>query len=314
MQSRRVQQYRMQLKSDRFASADGPQIHVRQWMPSVQIRAAVLIAHGAAEHAGRYERFSRALAADGFAVYAPDHRGHGQTAGSLEKAGNAGPDGFNGMIRDLKQLGELIRERYQVPLFLFGHSMGAALAQRFIQLHGDLLSGVVLSGSPGIRPNLDAAAAFTALAARGDQADGSSEIFRQSFAAYNKDFGRSETGYEWLTRDAIEVQKYVEDPWCGFPFTNRLVAEMSRCALEAAQEENIRRIPCALPIFLVSGGDDRVGGNGDYVDKLAGLYRKAGIADVQLKLYPEARHELLNETNRDEVQRDVLAWLEKSLR
>ncbi len=307
----------MQSFTFRFASHDGPNffvhhIVVRQWLPDAKdIRAAILIAHGAAEHSARYERVASVLTEQGYAVYAPDHRGHGKTAATIEKAGNAGVDGFNGMLRDLKQLAEIVRDKHSnTPLLLLGHSMGAALAQRLIQLHGELFSGVILSGSPGIRPNLEQAAAYTAQLAQGEQADQVSELFKQSFASFNEGFGEIKTGYEWLSRDAAEVKKYVDDPWCGFPFTNRLVAEMSQCALEAAQSANVARIPKSLPILLLSGTHDRVGGNGDYVNKLVALYRDAGIADVQVKLYPEGRHEMLNETNRDEVHRDLLAWLQ----
>jgi alpha-beta hydrolase superfamily lysophospholipase len=233
------------------------------------LRGAILIAHGAAEHSERYERLAKILTAEGYAVYAEDHRGHGHTAGSLDKAGNAGPDGFNGMIRDLKHLAELIKDKHPaLPLCLFGHSMGAALSQRYIQLHGETLSAVILSGSPGIRPNLEQAAAYTAQLAHGDKAEQFSELFKQTFAAFNEGLGEVKSGYEWLSRDAAEVQKYVDDPWCGFPFTNRLVAEMSECAVEAAQLQNIGRIPKSLPVLLFAGTHDRVGGNGAFIEKL----------------------------------------------
>ena len=303
----------MQSNTFRFTAVDGPQVFVRAWLPDqVKPRAVVLISHGAAEHSARYERVADVLTAEGYAVYAEDHRGHGQTAGLLDKAGNAGLDGFNGIVRDLKQLASLVRLKHEAaPLFLLGHSMGAALSQRFMQLHGELLSGAILSGSPGIRPNLEQAAAYTAQLAQGDAADKVSELFKQSFASFNEGLGPVKSGYEWLSRDDAEVQKYVDDPWCGFPFTNRLVAEMSQCALEAAQPQNIAQIPKSLPILLFSGTHDRVGGNGDFIDKLAALYRDARITDVQVILYPEGRHEMFNETNREQVHRDVLGWLNK---
>jgi alpha-beta hydrolase superfamily lysophospholipase len=302
----------MQEKEFRFVSVDGPNIFVRQWLPDgAGVKATVLIAHGAAEHSGRYKRAAAMLTTHGFAVLAPDHRGHGQTAGSLANAGDAGLDGFNGMIRDLSQLADIVRENQpQAGIFLLGHSMGAALAQRFIQLHGGRLRGAILSGSPGLRPNVEQAAAGTAkiAAAAPEQV---STLFQQAFASYNQGFEPIVTGFEWLSRDAAEVKKYADDPWCGFPFSNRLVAQMSHCAWEAASIEHVANIPKSLPILLFSGTHDRVGGNGEFVKQLAELYRQAGIADVQAILYPEGRHEMLNEVNRDEVQRDLLSWLQR---
>ena len=297
----------------RLTSVDGPQIFVRAWLPDrTPPRAVILIVHGAAEHSVRYERVASVLTAQGYAVYAPDHRGHAQTAGDLSRAGNAGSDGFNGIIRDLKQLAELIRQKHSAaPLFMLGQSMGAVLSQRFIQLHGEMVSGVVLAGSPGIRPNLEQAAAHTAQLAQGDQAEQVSAAFKQSFALFNEGLGPIKNGYEWLSRDEVEVQKYVDDPWCGFPFNNRLVAEMAQCALESAQPENIARIPKSLPIVFFAGSHDRVSRNGENIDKLVVLYRNAGIADVHVNLYPEGRHEMFNETNREQVHRDLIAWLEK---
>jgi len=301
----------MKTESFQFQSGDGQRVFVRQWMPNEdEPRAAMLIAHGAAEHGGRYVRVASVLTAHGYAVYAPDHRGHGHTAGSLGRAGNAGPDGFNGIVSDLKQLADSIRNKHPgVPLVLMGHSMGAALSQRFIELHGDMLSAAILSGSPGLRPNLEQTAVFTAQLAVGDEAEKHSEAFQKSFAAYNQGFDDGKSGYEWLSRDSSEVQKYVDDPWCGFPFTNRLVAEMSQCALESAQPKDIARIPKSLPILFFSGTHDRVGGNGEFVNALANAYREAGIQKVDVILYPEGRHEMLNEINREDVERDLAAWL-----
>jgi alpha-beta hydrolase superfamily lysophospholipase len=247
-------------------------------------------------------------------VYAPDHRGHGKTAGSLDKSGNAGPDGFNGILRDLHTLAVLIRAKHEAaPLFLLGHSMGATLSQRLIQLHSRLFSGVILSGSPGVRPNPEQAAAYTAQLAQGANAEQTSEFFKKIFASFNDGLGQITNGYEWLSRDADEVQKYVDDPWCGFAFNNRLVAEMSQCALELSQTENVAAIDKSLPILLFAGTQDRAGGNGEFVNNLAALYRGANIADVQVILYPDGRHEMLNETNRDQVHSDLIAWLKKHI-
>ncbi len=297
-----------------LSSPDGPKIYVRRWAPSGRKpKASILIAHGAAEHGQRYGRLAKALTARAYMVYVPDLRGHGQTAGSLDNAGKAGVDGFNGMIRDLQQLSNVaISENAAAPVVLFGHSMGAALAQRFIQLPAKL-RGVILSGSPGLQPGLEQAAVLTAEAAQGKAADQISTLFQHSFARFNQEFGPSKTGFEWLSRDPHEVEKYAVDPWCGFPLSNRLVAEMAQVSLEAAKRENIARIPKDLPMLLFSGKDDPVGGKGEFVEKLAQQYRDAGVRDITLNLYPGGRHEMLNETNRNQVQTDVIAWLEKQL-
>jgi alpha-beta hydrolase superfamily lysophospholipase len=263
-----------------------------------------------AEHAARYARFAGELAANGFAVYAPDHRGHGRTAGAEENLGWAGRDGWNGMLRDLDRLTALVRERHsQTPLMLFGHSMGSVLAQRFAQLHGDRLAGLILSGSFGAAPNIGAgiAAASVLRLLRGDRA--ASPLQRTMFAGFNKGFAPQTTGFEWLSRDAAEVRAYAGDPRCGFTFSNRLLVDMLRGYAQTWKPAHERRIPVALPVLLFSGARDPVGGNTRGVTALAERYRALGLRDVQVTFYPDGRHEMLNETNRDEVVRDVVAWL-----
>ncbi|MBV8368883.1 MAG: lysophospholipase [Candidatus Eremiobacteraeota bacterium] len=289
---------------------DGVQVVVDRVLPAETPKAAVIVVHGMAEHAERYARFATELAAHGFAVYAPDHRGHGRTAGGSELLGWAGDDGWNGVVRDLERLLSIVRERHpEVPLFLFGHSMGSMLAQRVAQLRGAELSGLILSGTTGSAPNLRAgiAAAATVRALRGDRAP--SPLQRVMFADFNKPFERR-TGFEWLSRDATEVQKYADDPRCGFTFSNRFMLDMLRGYAQTWKRANERRIPAGLPVLMFSGARDPVGGGGKNVMALAKRYRALGLRDVQVVLYPDARHETLNEINRAEVVRDVIAWLE----
>jgi alpha-beta hydrolase superfamily lysophospholipase len=296
-----------------LSTADGPKIFVRRWAPSGRKpKASIIIAHGAAEHGQRYERVAKALTARAYVVYAPDHRGHGKTAEVLDKAGKAGLDGAHGMIRDLQQLAKVaLSETARAPVFLLGHSTGALLAERFIQLHGALLRGVVLSGSQGLQPDLDRTATIAAGAAKGSDADQLSTLFQQSLAGLNQGFEPAKTGFEWLSRDPLEVLKYRDDPWCGFPLSNRLVAELARMSVETSRPENLALTPKTLPILLLAGQDDPLGGKGVYVEKLAQAYRAAGMRDITLTLYPAGRHEMFNETNRHQVQADLLAWLEK---
>jgi len=290
---------------------DGVEIAGERRLPDGAPKAVVVVAHGMAEHAARYGRFAAALAAVGYAVYAPDHRGHGRTAGGDENLGWAGPDGWNTMLRDLDRLTVLARERHPgAPLILFGHSMGSVLAQRFAQLHGDRLAGLILSGTFGGAPNIGAgiAAASAARLLRGDRAP--SPLQRTMFAGFNKAFAPGRTGFEWLSRDDAEVQKYADDPRCGFTFSNRLLLDMLRGYAETWKPANERRIPRTLPVLFFSGAVDPVGGNTRAVTALAERYRALGLRDIEVKFYPDARHETLNETNRDEVVRDVVAWLD----
>lgn len=215
------------------------------------------------------------------------------------------------MLRDLDRLTALVRERHpNVPLVLFGHSMGSVLAQRFAQLHGERLAGLILSGTFGGAPNIRAGIAAAGMLRWLRGARPPSALQRTMFAGFNKEFAPGRTGFEWLSRDDAEVRKYADDPRCGFTFSNGLLLDMLRGYAQTWLPENERRVPVALPVLLFSGERDPVGANTRSVKALAERYRALGLRDVQVVFYPDARHEMLNETNRDEVVRDVLAWLD----
>ena len=295
---------------------DGFEVSAYRWdpEPGVLPKAALQIAHGATEHAQRYEPVARFFTEAGFVVYTNDHRGHGKTAGSLDRLGRTGPDGWNAMVRDTRQLTEHIRQEHpNLPVFLLGHSMGSFIAQQYIQQWGNELNGVVLSGTTGELPDLDmlVAAAETAVNEQGAQAP--SALFQDMFASFNSLFAPGEPGFEWLSRDAAEVQKYVNDSWCGFAFSNGLLTDLLRGIEQIWKAENEQRIPKNLPVLMVVGEQDPAGGFTQSVRSLVDRYRGHGIEDLTCKIYPGARHEVLNETNRDEVLRDVLAWLERHL-
>ena len=290
--------------------SDGIELVVHRWMPDGPAKASVVVAHGMAEHAARYARFGTALAAQGYAVYAPDHRGHGRTAGGDDGLGWAGADGWNAIVGDLGRVVAHVREQHAgLPLFMFGHSMGSMLAQRVAQVHGEELAGLILSGTTGSAPNLGAgiAAAQGMALLRGDRAP--SALQRVMFADFNKPFA-PQPGFEWLSRDADEVRAYVDDPRCGFTFSNRLLLDMLRGYAATWKPENERRLPVTLPVLMFAGELDPVGRNTVAVTQLAERYRALGLRDVETKFYPGARHETLNETNRDEVVRDVVGWLD----
>jgi alpha-beta hydrolase superfamily lysophospholipase len=300
-----------------FTDSDGYEIFVYKWSPAPEVspKAAVQIAHGAAEHALRYEHFAKFLNTAGYIVYANDHRGHGKTAGTLERAGLAGQDGWNGIMRDAKQLTGIIKdENPGIPLFFFGHSMGSMIAQRYMQLWGDEATGAVLSGTFGsLSEDIEGTVALAEQMVQEQGPDAPSALFAGMFAAFNEPFSPGKTGFEWLSRDQVEVQKYVDDPWCGFPFSNSLVADLFKGGEEMWKPENEARIPKTLPIFAVSGDKDPAGAFTASVTLLLDRYAEYGLANVTHKFYPDARHEILNEINRDEVQQDILDWLESQM-
>lgn len=288
-------------------AADGTQVHYREWLPASSPRAVVQIVHGAAEHGGRYDRFARALLGEGLAVYATDHRGHGRTRVRSGQLGDAGPDAWNNFVEDELALSRRIRAAHRdARLVLFGHSMGSFIAQDYVtrssQLDGLILSGTAYGPPPPaeLMAGLDAAAKTSPL--------GPSEFWAGLFKDFNKPFG-GQTGFEWLSRDPDEVRKYRQDPLAGFAFSNELVRDFFHGMASLRDPAREARIPKGLPVLVIQGALDPVGANLEATRALLDRYRALGMTRVSHRFYEGARHELLNETNRDEVQRDVLAWL-----
>ena len=256
-------------------------------------RGVVQVAHGLAEHSARYDRFARVLNAAGYSVRATDHRGHGGSIAGTP--GDFGAAGFGGLIADVAAYGASVRG--DLPLFLFAHSMGSFAAQSVLLTHSEQYAGVVLSGST----------ALDLLAAGLAEAEGPVGL-----EAFNAGF-EHRTGYEWLSRDEAEVDRYVADPLCGFDLPDETVPALFGDAGTLADPTALAGIRSDLPLLVVSGSDDPLAGGGQLVEVLGQRYRDAGLVDVTVKLYDGARHEILNETNRDQVSADVVAWLDAHL-
>lgn len=306
------------MKSAHFSHpvSDGKSIYVRLWLPEGEPKALILMAHGMAEHGARYERFAQVLAKAGYALFMPDHRGHGKTAETPEELGYfADAQGFRRVIDDLHEVGEDARKRYPGrPLFLFGHSLGSLLSQGYISVYGEGLAGCALSGTSGpLAPAL--ATAGKTVAAFGCRFKGRRALGKladkMSFGAFNDAFKPNRTAFDWLSRDEAEVDKYIDDPYCGFVCRYGFFLDLLEGLTEYQSPAAQRRIPKDLPILMAAGAMDPVGGASGSVTALAATYRRIGIKDVEDRLYPEARHEILNETNRDEVMADFLAWFER---
>ncbi|MFF8812439.1 alpha/beta fold hydrolase [Streptomyces pactum] len=293
---------------------DGVRVATYSWLPeSGQPRAVVQIAHGAAEHARRYGRFARFLAGHGYLVIASDHRGHGGTAASTGGHGIVGErDSWRDMVSDLRGIGDRARAEHPgVPLFLLGHSMGSMLARDYAQEHGEDLSGLILSGTfrslPAAELEEIIATIEREIAERGR--DALSTFLPTLFASFNDpyEFG---TGFEWLSRDSTEVARYAADTACGFPFSAGLSLDWVRAVRKINDPRNLARVPVGLPVHIAAGTEDPCNQRMTLVYELLEDFRYLGTRDLSWRSYPGARHEILNETNRDEVQQDLLAWLD----
>ncbi|MED5619778.1 alpha/beta hydrolase [Ideonella sp. BN130291] len=295
-----------------FAAADGTLVHYRRWLPTGKPRSVVQVVHGAAEHSGRYDRFAQALVREGHAVYATDHRGHGRTRLRSGQLGDAGPDGWNRMVDDEIALTQRLRAAHPgVKLTLFGHSLGSFMAQDYITRRPELLDALVLSGTsygpPPPKPLLDLLETATKANPLAP-----SEVWVNIFKDFNKPF-TGQPGFEWLSRDPAEVAKYMNDPLAGFGFSNELVRDffVGMAALRDPARE--ARIPKTLPVLVIQGEKDPVGENLKGTQALLDRLKALGLTRVEHRFYPGARHEVLNETNRGEVQRDVIGWLAKTV-
>jgi alpha-beta hydrolase superfamily lysophospholipase len=307
----------MQASTFSLAAADGTALFVYRWVPAPPPKAVVQIVHGLAEHAGRYARLAEALTEAGYAVYASDLRGHGRTARGVEDLGFfAATGGWEKCIDDLWRLQRRIAADHPgLPVVLIGHSMGSFMAQHFLSEHGDALAGAVLSGTGG-RPS--ALAALGRVVARIERvrlgAHGRSALLNAfAFGAFNKPFEPARTPFDWLSRDPAEVDKYAADPLCGFAASTQLWIDLLDALRDTTRPQRQARIPKRLPIYVVAGTQDPVGDNGKSVEQLLAAYRAAGLARVTHRFYDGARHEVFNETNRDEVTRDLVAWLDDAV-
>jgi alpha-beta hydrolase superfamily lysophospholipase len=302
-----------------LAAPDGTAIACVEWLPSgdARPRGVVQVAHGLAEHCRRYRDFAAHLAAAGFAVYASDHRGHGQSSGPAGLKGHfADRGGWTLVLEDLRRLnGEIAARLPNEPRVLFGHSMGAFLARHYALLYPETVSGLIISASSvrlGALARLAWAVAWLESVRIGPRR-ASLLMDRLTFGSFNRPFAPSRTAFDWLSRDPAAVDRYVADADCGFPASPRLWMDQFGGVIQLESEERPGRLPVHLPVLLISGTRDPVSRGGGGVVQLAERYRAAGAQRVEVKLYPEGRHEMLNEINRAEVYADIVDWLDRNI-
>lgn len=298
-----------------LTSSDAAPLFVNRWFDEGSPRAVLMLSHGMAEHSGRYARFAEALVDAGFALYAHDQRGHGKTAQRGVQGYYAEQHGWQRVVDDLHELRQHIHHHHpDTPIFLIGHSMGSYIGQAYLMQYAADVQGAILSGSNYQPLGLYRAAAAIARFERWRQGPtGRSALLEfLSFGSFNKAFKPTRTTFDWLSRDAAEVDKYVADPLCGFRCTNQLWIDLLEGLQQITPVAHLSRIDHDLPLLVVGGERDPVS-QGKRLHDLADALRRAGLKQVDLQVYPDARHELLNESNREEVTAFLIGWLERHL-
>lgn len=283
-------------------SFDGKEIYTRLWEDVADPIGVVQICHGLGEYSGRYDHFARFLNANGYIVFADDHRAHGHTDnGSGDCQGEPAVD----TVQDLLFFNRWLRERYpRLPLIFFGHSYGSSLAHRFIQFPSSICACVMTGVNMMPHGMLKAMGGLMYLA----KSVAPGNLISMTSDSMNKRFPDRDVPHAWLTRDPEIRKEYEADPFCGTPSSLRFNHSMTKMMCQATDPKNLKKVPDSLPIAMFCGEDDSAGGFGKGPKTALEIYRKYG-KNITLKLYPGARHEVLNETNRDEIYQDILSFL-----
>lgn len=274
---------------------DGQSLACYHWSNGEKPRAVVVVAHGMGEHAQRYRPALATLIESGIAIYALDHRGHGATiALSDREAGDFGPGGFDAVVADLAALVETVRtESPGIPVLLLGHSMGSFIGQAFLIDHGSLIDGAVLVGTTAVDLLAEAMAKEP-----------------DALAALNRPFEPARTPCDWLSRDEREVDAYIADPLCGFSLVPDSMISLLSQGARLADPKQLARIPPSLPLYILVGASDVLITAFGRLEPLVERYKAAGL-EPMVAIYPEGRHEILNEVNRGEVVGNLLGWLDR---
>lgn len=293
-------------------------IHAVRYIPDGKIRGILQITHGMVEYIERYESFARFLNSKGFLVTGHDHLGHGESINSKEEWGYfAKEDGNRAVLNDIYELTKITKEKYpNIPYFLLGHSMGSFYTRQYICEFGEELNGAIIMGT-GCQPLLlmKLGCFLTSFIARFKGWHYRSNLVNNmAFGSYNKRFSPARTSKDWLTKDNAIVDKYVADERCNFTFTLNAYYALFTGISRLYDKDLLSKMPKTLPLFLIAGEDDPVGDFGKGVLKVTEMLKETGMKNVTTKLYPTDRHEILNETDRDQVYSDLYKWLDSLLK
>lgn len=297
-----------------FNSSTGKnKIHARMCVPDTEPRAIVQIIHGIAEYIDRYDEFMSFLADNGIIAVGTDHLGHGKSIESEEQTGFfAYENGWDYAVRDEEVLRLAMHENYpELPIIVFGHSMGSFMARTLLIRYPDAFNAAIISGTGNQGSVLVNGGLFMGNLVTGLKGAHHYSKFLNNlaFGSYNKIYENPKTEYDWLSRDEANVQKYIDDPLCGFIPTCSLFRDMMTGVKFITNKKNLTAMNKDMPVYFMSGDMDPVGECGKGVQKAYNNFLEAGMKDVSIKLYPGGRHEMLNEINKEEVYSDILTWL-----
>ena len=306
----------MQYKTHTFTASDGEQICYYKWEKeeSVALRGSVQIAHGIGEHAARYDAIAQRLVNAGFVVYANDHRAHGKTAAIKRLYGHYdGDDYFEDAVDDMHTLRGLMQnENPEGKFILFGHSMGSLLSRKYATMYGEDIDALILSGTASFIKGLGhfglvATKLVTSVKGR---VKGNETLRALFFDEFNKKFKPNRTKLDWLSSDESAVDKFEADPYRIENFSLGVFADIISNSRTINKEEAFKKVPNKIPILIFSGDKDPVGEMGKGVKKVAKKFKKYGNKELTFHLYENGRHEMLNEINSQEVEQDIIDWLD----
>ena len=301
-----------------FDSSTGKnKIHAIKYIPEGEIKGVVQIAHGIAEHINRYEAFMQFLAENGFVAVGNDHLGHGKSAADeSEKGIFAMENGWRYVLMDMLKLHDMMKNEYpDAKYIMFGHSMGSFLTRNYIIDYPDKYDLAVLSGTGHQNPMLIIGGCLMADAlssAKGADSDGQ-QLNDIAFGAYCAKIENPRTPFDWLSVNEENIDKYIEDPMCGFVAKTGLYRDMMHGIKYITSKKNIAKMDVNKPVYFMSGDADPVGDYGAGVEKAYKAFCNAGVKDVMMRLYPGGRHEMLNEDNKQQVYDDILNWINSKL-
>ncbi|MBO4262317.1 MAG: alpha/beta hydrolase [Clostridia bacterium] len=291
-----------------FTAHDGKEIFYREWLPGGEPKGILQISHGMSEATSRYAPFAEFISSKGYIVIGDDHRGHGDT--DTDRTGYCEGDMFNDTLKDIDRLGSIYKEKYGLPVVIFGHSYGSFLTQRYIEVYGENVDGAILGGSAYMRDiTVPSARVVSSLnCALGKKEKDAKLLKKASFDLYNKNFKEG----TFISSIVAECERYNADPDCNFDLSNAFYKSFFGGVAQLYKKKNYKNIDVDKPILIISGKDDPVGKYGRSVLSLEKFYReKVGVKDVTVKLYDGVRHEYLNDISRQDAYDTMLAFLDR---